>query len=106
MSEPTGPITMTLKLRVPIQLSDSTEEVRELQLREPTLEELIAAGTGNVYAVEKVLIAQVSNQPPALIGKLCLRDYQEASVFLGRLLAPDSPPARSRPDPLFPLGPA
>jgi hypothetical protein len=95
VSDPTVPITMTLRLRVPIQLGENTEEVRELQLREPTLEELIAAGTGNVYEVERKLIAQVSNQAPALIGKLCLRDYNEASVFLGQLLAPSPPTGAS-----------
>jgi hypothetical protein len=84
--------TLTLTLRKPVSLGDQT--YTELQLCEPTVEQLLKsskAGAGMDQAVE--LIHLNAKVPKAVVLKLSHRDFNEAVDFLGRFGETSQPTA-------------
>lgn len=79
----------TITLRKPVMLGQV--EYTALDLREPTAGDLSKAmKAGGQVDVAIALISIVSKVPRGAIEKLCQRDFQEASDFLGSF-TPDGP---------------
>lgn len=81
---PEHPETLTLELRKPIQMKGDTVAYSQLELREPTVDELdrsLKAGETS-YATNSALIAFITGIPVQAVRMLGKRDYEEAVTYL------------------------
>ncbi|MCA8045475.1 MULTISPECIES: phage tail assembly protein [Burkholderia cepacia complex] len=81
---PEHPETLTLVLRKPIQMKGDTVAYSQLELREPTVDELdrsLKAGDTSL-ANNAALIAFITGIPVQAVRNLGKRDFEEAVTYL------------------------
>lgn len=81
---PIHPETFTLILKKAIQIKGDSVSYTQLELREPTVDELdrsLKAGETS-YATNAALISFISGIPVQAVRNLGKRDYEEAVTYL------------------------
>lgn len=84
----------TLNLRKPVKLGNSTEETiyRELELKEPTLQQTVEfskkVGKSTPIEAMKWLVGAISGVPPVVIDQIGIRDFNAAADYLAWWMTP------------------